>query len=111
MPTGKFRTSDVVGRLRTTDGFAATKGDRRVIVPDHHGRGRSSVVGDPYGAIAMAIDAPGLLSHLELTGVVVVGHSMGTLVASALAVDHPALVRAHVLVDRVSLPAMGRMCS
>jgi pimeloyl-ACP methyl ester carboxylesterase len=73
----------------------------RVIVADHRGHGRSSIVDGPYGAIPMAHDAATLLSELQLTSAVMVGHSMGTLVASALTVEHPARVRALVLVDPV----------
>ncbi len=75
--------------------------DHRVINVDHRGHGRSSVVDGPYGAKPMAHDAADLLRHLEVDDVIVVGHSMGTLVASVLAVEHPALVRALVLVDPV----------
>jgi len=39
------------------------------------------------------------LQHLSIDRVVVVGHSMGTTVASALAVEYPDTVSALVLID------------
>jgi pimeloyl-ACP methyl ester carboxylesterase len=75
--------------------------DHRVVVVDHRGHGRSSVVDGPYGAKPMAADAAALLRHLGMEDVVAVGHSMGTLVACALAVEAPSLIRALALVDPV----------
>jgi pimeloyl-ACP methyl ester carboxylesterase len=75
--------------------------DHQVIVPDHRGHGRSSVPAGPYGPAAMAGDAAALLTSLNVQRAVVGGHSMGTIVASALAVEHPDLVSALALVDPV----------
>ncbi len=75
--------------------------DHRVINVDQRGHGRSTVVEGPYGAKTMADDSARLLRRLGIEGAVVIGHSMGTLVASALAVEHSSLVRALVLVDPV----------
>ena len=73
--------------------------DHRVILIDQRGHGRSTPTAGPYGAKILADDAARLLRHLAIDRAVVVGHSMGGLVASALAVEHPGMVSALVLVD------------
>jgi pimeloyl-ACP methyl ester carboxylesterase len=78
--------------------------DHRVLVPDHRGHGRSSVPEGPYDAKTLAADAATLLRACNVGSAVVVGHSLGGAVASALAVEEPALVDALVLVE----PAQGR---
>lgn len=75
--------------------------DHRMIVMDQRGHGRSSLGDGRFGAIVMASDAAELLDELGVSDAIVVGHSMGTLVASALAVERPELVRSLVLVDPV----------
>lgn len=80
--------------------FAA---DHRVILVDQRGHGRSTPTAGPYSAKVLADDAAKLLRHLAIDSAVVVGHSMGGLVASALAVEYPEMVTALVLVD----PAYG----
>lgn len=73
----------------------------RVIAVDHRGHGRSSAPEGEYRPEVLADDAAALLDHLGLSSVTVVGHSMGTVVASALAVQRPELVGRLVLVDPV----------
>jgi len=75
--------------------------DHRVIIPDHRGHGRSTPTAARFGAKVLAADAAALLERLSIDHAVVVGHSMGTLVASALAVERPDLVTALILVDPV----------
>lgn len=72
----------------------------RTVAVDHRGHGRSSPA-DVYTPRLMAVDAAAVIDALGLDRPVVVGHSMGTVVASALAVERPDLVRALVLVDPV----------
>jgi len=74
--------------------------DHRVVLVDQRGHRRSTPTAGPYGARVLADDAARLLRHLSIDRAVVVGHSMGGLVASALAVEHPELVTALVPVDR-----------
>lgn len=74
--------------------------DHRVVVPDNRGHGASDPA-DAYSPKLFAEDAAALLEHLNITSAIVVGHSMGTLTGSALAVEHPDLVDALVLVDPV----------
>jgi pimeloyl-ACP methyl ester carboxylesterase len=75
--------------------------DHRVIVVDHRGHGRSTTTARQFGAKVLADDAAQVLRALSIEHAVVIGHSMGTIVASALAVEHPELVSALVLVDPV----------
>jgi pimeloyl-ACP methyl ester carboxylesterase len=77
--------------------------DHRVVVVDHRGHGRSTANAGPYDARTLAGDAAKVLRHLSIENAVVVGHSLGGLVASALAVEWPDIVTALVLVD----PAYG----
>jgi pimeloyl-ACP methyl ester carboxylesterase len=75
----------------------------RVIALDHRGHGRSTVPPSPssYKPQTLADDAAALLSHLQASPAIVIGHSMGTVIASALSIQHPHLVKALVLIDPV----------
>ncbi|GAB2591137.1 alpha/beta hydrolase [Streptomyces capparidis] len=75
----------------------------RVVVPDLRGHGRSCAPPDGYGPRDFARDLAALVRVLGTGPVVAVGHSMGGQVVSALAVEHPAAVRAVVVLD----PAYG----
>jgi pimeloyl-ACP methyl ester carboxylesterase len=89
----------------------ALAGQYRVIVPDLRGHGRSAE-GDGYLPEDFASDIADLLQHLEVTGAIVVGHSLGGIVASVLAIAHPSLVQRLVLVDPsygADADAVGRM--
>ncbi|MEV6796234.1 alpha/beta hydrolase [Streptomyces sp. NPDC051320] len=78
-------------------------GRRRVVVPDLRGHGKSSVPRDGYRPRDLAADLACLLRELGTGPVVAVGHSMGGQVTTALAVEHPRLVAALVVLD----PAYG----
>ncbi|KAK9777126.1 putative Alpha/Beta hydrolase protein [Seiridium cardinale] len=78
----------------------------RTIAFDARGHGRSSIpsVSDPeqLRPEVTSDDATALLEHLDITQqtpVIVVGHSLGCLTASLLAVRSPELVKALVLID------------
>jgi pimeloyl-ACP methyl ester carboxylesterase len=75
----------------------------RVIAADNRGHGRSSTTGGGYTPRGFAADLAALLEWLKVGPVVVVGHSLGGVISSALAVEHPRLVKAVVVVD----PAYG----
>jgi pimeloyl-ACP methyl ester carboxylesterase len=77
--------------------------NHRVVAVDLRGHGRSSVPGTGYDALTYAADLAALLVLLECPPVVALGHSMGGLVVSALAVEHPERVRAVVAVDAAYL--------
>jgi pimeloyl-ACP methyl ester carboxylesterase len=74
-------------------------GTHRVIAVDLRGHGRSSAPEKGYEARNFADDIAGLIDELGCGPVVAVGHSLGGLVVSALAVEHPSLVQAVVSVD------------
>jgi len=76
--------------------FAA---EHRVIALDLRGHGRSSTLESGYEPPVFAADVARLVEHLGCSPVVAVWHSMGALVVSALAVEHPEMVRALVAVD------------
>jgi pimeloyl-ACP methyl ester carboxylesterase len=73
--------------------------DHRVVIVDLRGHGRSTQTVDPYGAQVLAEDVARVLRHLAIDRAVVVGHSMGAIVASTLAVEFPNMVSALVLID------------
>jgi len=66
----------------------------RVVAVDLRGHGRSSVPSSGYTPPDVAADLAVLLNRLEIGPVVVVGHSLGGVVATALAVEHPHRVSA-----------------
>jgi pimeloyl-ACP methyl ester carboxylesterase len=70
-----------------------------VVAVDLRGHGRSSAPEKGYSAGQFAADLAGLLTELGLEGVTAVGHSLGAIVASVLAVEYPSLVSAVVVVD------------
>ncbi|EKG19110.1 Alpha/beta hydrolase fold-1 [Macrophomina phaseolina MS6] len=74
----------------------------QTIAIDQRGHGRSTILpGNDYGPETLADDAAALLIHLGIGETIVMGHSLGTAVASALAVRHPQKVKALVLVDPI----------
>ncbi|MET7337692.1 alpha/beta hydrolase [Nonomuraea sp. NPDC005650] len=77
--------------------------DHRTVAVDLRGHGRSSVPRHGYRPADLAGDLAQLLSRLEAGPVVAIGHSMGAQVVTALAVEHPALLAALVVID----PAYG----
>ncbi|MER8632350.1 alpha/beta hydrolase [Mesorhizobium opportunistum] len=64
---------------------------RRLIMPDLRGHGASQA-GKGFGITDFADDIAGLVRRLRLDRPVVVGHSLGAMVAIALAARHDALV-------------------
>lgn len=64
---------------------------RQVITIDARGHGRSGKPHDPaaYRDAAMVTDARGLLDHLGVDGIDIVGYSMGSFVAARLAAGEP----------------------
>ena len=82
----------------------------RVIAPDLVGHGRSSVRDCGYGPSEFADDLAILIERLDCAPpVVAIGHSLGGVVASVLAVKRPDLVRAVVEIDpALELPIPNR---
>jgi proline iminopeptidase len=88
--------------------FGALAGSHRVIYLDYRGRGRSEPVEDPR-TITFAGDVgdvAGLIRALGLGPVNVYGFSYGGVVAQALALDHPELVKRLVLANTLHSPEM-----
>jgi len=75
----------------------------RVIALDQRGHGRSSTPDSPalYTPSHFAADIAALLRHLQTGPVIVVGHSMGSVITSVFAVEYPELVRALVPVHTI----------
>jgi pimeloyl-ACP methyl ester carboxylesterase len=76
--------------------LAAGLPDRRVIMPDLRGHGRSSRAAD-YPLAGFRDDIVGLLDELGLGRVDLVGHALGGRVAAMIALESPARVRRLVL--------------
>jgi non-heme chloroperoxidase len=70
---------------------------RRVVAVDHRGFGQSSAAPPAFGFPGLVDDVATVLEKLDLRDAVVVGHSMGGVVALGLAVERP-----EVVADRVS---------
>ncbi|MFI6326101.1 alpha/beta fold hydrolase [Nonomuraea sp. NPDC050556] len=72
--------------------------DHRVIAVDLRGHGYSTA-GPGNTPVEMTDDLVRLCASLDISGCVVVGHSMGAVIGSRLAVEHPSLVQALVVID------------
>lgn len=70
----------------------------RVVTFDNRGAGRSDLPPGPYRMEDFAADALGLLDHLQVRQALVVGASLGGMIAQTLALMAPERVRALVLV-------------
>lgn len=71
----------------------------RVIAPDLRGHGRSAVANEGYEARVFARDLIELLDQLGVRACVAVGHSLGGLIVSALAVEYPERILGVVCLD------------
>jgi pimeloyl-ACP methyl ester carboxylesterase len=76
----------------------------RVVAADIRGHGRSPIAASGYTPYDFARDCADLIRYLDGGPVVAVGHSLGAFIVSALAVEHPELVRSVIAVD----PGYGR---
>lgn len=75
----------------------------RVIVPDQIGYGRSSKPIIPYYLADMARNTRAILQSLNISRVLVVGHSMGGMLAARFATQYPALTERVVLYNPIGL--------
>lgn len=80
---------------------------RRLIMPDLRGHGASQV-GRGFGIADFADDIAGLILHLRLNTPVVVGHSLGSMVAIALAARHNDLIGGLVVLAGTLKPDFAR---
>jgi pimeloyl-ACP methyl ester carboxylesterase len=81
-------------------------GRRPLFAPDLRGRGDSDKPETGYGMAAHAADVAAAMRALGIGPSVVVGHSMGAYVATALAAEYPSLVAGLVLLDGGHPPAL-----
>lgn len=81
--------------------FDALSATHRVIYFDAFGRGKSDRAKDPsaYTLDRDVSEIVGLIRELKLGPLVVLGHSYGTIVAQAVAVRHPEVVKKLVLIS------------
>ena len=79
-------------------------GRRPLFAPDLRGRGDSDKPDGPYGMSQHARDVTVAMQSLELGPSVIVGHSMGAFVATALAEQNPELVSGIIMIDGGYVP-------
>jgi len=75
----------------------------RVIVPDQIGYGRSSKPIIPYNLNDMARNTRAILQSLKIERVMIVGHSMGGMLATRFATQYPDVVERLVLYNPIGL--------
>lgn len=73
--------------------------DFDIVAPDARGHGLSDAPEHGYAAADHAADVAALIRALELNRPIVMGHSMGGMVATLVAAWHPNLVRAAIFED------------
>lgn len=83
------------------------EGRRAVFALDLRGRGDSDKPASPYGMAQHARDVAAAMRAMGLGASVIVGHSMGGFVATALAAQSPELVSGLVLLDGGYAPAIS----
>lgn len=74
-------------------------GRRPLLALDLRGRGDSDKPNGPYGMAQHARDVAAAMRAFDLTPSVIVGHSMGAFIATALAEQNPELVAGLILID------------
>ena len=71
----------------------------RIVAPDQRGHGKTSQAANGYDWPTLTSDVVGLMDSLGIKNAVVLGHSWGGHVASALAAHHPDRVSRLVMID------------
>lgn len=74
-------------------------GRRPLLALDLRGRGDSDKPDGPYGLVQHARDVAAAMQALDIGPSVIVGHSMGAFIATALAAQNPELVAGLILID------------
>ena len=83
--------------------------ERRVIAVDLRGHGESDAPVQAYTIDGLADDVAWMCEQLGVVRPVVVGHSLGGIVALELAATAPEMPGAAVMIDSVLLPGAGRL--
>ncbi|KAF1954357.1 alpha/beta-hydrolase [Byssothecium circinans] len=79
-----------------------TSFNTHIITLDHRGHGKSCIPSSSnYSMRKLANDVLALLQHLKISTVVIVAHSMSTIIASILAVENPEVVSGLVLLHPI----------
>jgi len=86
----------------------ALEDDYDVLMPDLRGHGKSSVPLYSYRYEDHAADIAGFIEALGIAPVLLMGHSMGGLVAAVVASQFPALVRGLILADPTFISVQQR---
>ena len=68
----------------------------RVIAFDHRGHGSSTLGTELHGLDQLGADVRSVIEGLDLTDVVIVGHSMGGMATQVFCLDHPDIARERV---------------
>jgi 3-oxoadipate enol-lactonase len=113
---GKDRTFVFVNALGTDlsiwdEVVAGYAGQFRILRYDLRGQGLSDAPPAPYSIDDHVADLAALLEAREIHGAIVVGMSVGGMIALALAAEHPELVRLLVLCDtapKIGTPELWR---
>jgi 3-oxoadipate enol-lactonase len=93
----------LVDDLTIWDRLAPELADRGTVVRyDQRGHGEAGSPPGPYSRDDLAADAVAMLDHLDVDRAVLVGHSMGGIMAMAAAVNHPDRVAGLVLIGTTS---------
>jgi 3-oxoadipate enol-lactonase len=79
--------------------FEHFKRDYRVIACDLRGHGESTKPKTGYDVSAFSSDILALLNHLDVSSAVLIGHSLGGMIALDLAVCHPERVHSIAILD------------
>ena len=82
------------------------RGRRPLLGFDLRGRGDSNKPQGPYGMVQHARDVAAAMQRFGLRSSVIVGHSMGAFVATALAVQNPELVSGIIMIDGGYVPEL-----
>ena len=96
-------TASSMSFIGLADSFA---GQHAVLAIDLRGRGNSDKPDAPYGMAQHAHDVAAVLRTFGAESYVVVGHSMGAYIATALAAQEPNLVAGLVMLDGGYFPPM-----
>jgi lipase len=82
-------------------------GRRPLFALDLRGRGDSDKPAGPYGMAQHAADVAAAMRAMGLGASIIMGHSMGAFVATALAAAHPQVVSGLLLIDGGYAPAIS----